>query len=102
MCYVAHPDENTVGVRELRQNLSVYLRRIRQGVELTVTERGVPVAILAPLPVPGSALAQLAANGLLLPARRPGAVGQLRPPVPAAAGAPPLSQVLDDLRDDIA
>jgi prevent-host-death family protein len=37
-----------VGVRELRQNLSVYLRRVADGETLQVTEHGRPVAILAP------------------------------------------------------
>jgi prevent-host-death family protein len=31
-----------VGVRELRQNLSVYLRRVARGESLEVTERGRP------------------------------------------------------------
>jgi prevent-host-death family protein len=35
-----------VGVRQLRQNLSVYLRRVRRGESLEVTERGQPVAVL--------------------------------------------------------
>lgn len=37
-----------VGIRELRQNLSVYLRRVAEGETLEVTERGRPVARLAP------------------------------------------------------
>ena len=41
-----------VGVRELRQNLSVYLRRVRRGEALEVTERGEPVAILQPIVAP--------------------------------------------------
>lgn len=52
-----------VGVRELRQNLSVYLRRVKQGEPLEVTERGQPVAILAPLPEPATALDRLIASG---------------------------------------
>ena len=39
-----------VGVRELRQNLSVYLRRVEAGESLPVTDRGRPVALLGPLP----------------------------------------------------
>jgi prevent-host-death family protein len=39
----------TVGVRELRQNLSVYLRRVKAGERLVVTEHNVPVADLVPL-----------------------------------------------------
>jgi prevent-host-death family protein len=40
----------TVGVRELRQNLSRYLERVKQGETLTVTERGHEVARLVPSP----------------------------------------------------
>jgi prevent-host-death family protein len=39
----------TVGVRELRQNLSRYLERVKEGETLTVTERGHEVARLSPL-----------------------------------------------------
>jgi prevent-host-death family protein len=39
-----------VGVRELRQNLSKYLHRVKQGEALTVTERGREVARVVPLP----------------------------------------------------
>jgi prevent-host-death family protein len=37
---------STVGVRELRQNLSKYLDRVKAGETLTVTERGKEVARL--------------------------------------------------------
>jgi prevent-host-death family protein len=37
-----------VGVRELRQNLSKYLDRVKDGESLTVTERGREVARLIP------------------------------------------------------
>lgn len=37
-----------VGVRELRQNLSRYLERVKDGETLTVTERGHEVARLVP------------------------------------------------------
>jgi len=52
-----------VGVRELRQNLSVYLRRVRQGEALEVTERGRTVAVLIPVPEPATALTKLIALG---------------------------------------
>jgi prevent-host-death family protein len=41
---------STVGVRELRQNLSVYLRRVAKGESFVVTDRREPVATLGPLP----------------------------------------------------
>jgi prevent-host-death family protein len=40
---------STVGVRELRQNLSVYLRRVARGESFVVTDRREPVAELVPL-----------------------------------------------------
>lgn len=39
---------STVGVRELRQNLSKYLTRVKEGESLVVTERGEEVAKLVP------------------------------------------------------
>ncbi len=53
-----------VGVRELRQNLRVYLRRIDQGERFEVTDRGTPVALLIPLPVSLSPLERLVAEGI--------------------------------------
>ena len=38
----------SVGIRELRQNLSRHLRRVAAGEQLVVTERGRPVAVLSP------------------------------------------------------
>ena len=39
-----------VGVRELKQQLSKYLDRAARGETIRVTDRGVPKAILAPVP----------------------------------------------------
>jgi prevent-host-death family protein len=38
----------TVGVRELKNNLSHYLRDVKRGKPITITERGQSVAILMP------------------------------------------------------
>lgn len=62
MCYMA-ARSSTVGVRELRQNLSVYLDRVKAGEPLTVAERGQPVAMLVPLPHASSTLERLIASG---------------------------------------
>jgi len=67
MCYMEAVEQ--VGVRELRQNLSVYLARIARGETLEVTDRGQPVAILAPLPKPTSVLERLKREGRLTPAK---------------------------------
>lgn len=58
-----------VNVRELRQNLSRYLRRVGAGETLRVAERGRPVALLSPLPEAGGALERLIGEGKLQPAR---------------------------------
>jgi len=58
---------NEVGVRELRQNLSRYLRRVASGERLEVTERGKAVAVLAPLSESSSALQRLVASGRARP-----------------------------------
>ena len=53
-----------IGVRELRQNASVYLERVKKGESIEVTERGVPVAILSPATsAPKSLLEQMIADG---------------------------------------
>jgi prevent-host-death family protein len=61
MCYMA--GRKQVAVRELRQNLSVHLRRVKKGEILEVTERGQPVAVLAPLPEEMSPVARLRLEG---------------------------------------
>jgi prevent-host-death family protein len=52
-----------VGVRELRQDLSRYLRRVRAGERFVVTERGHPLAVLAPWSDGTNPLDQLIAEG---------------------------------------
>lgn len=61
-----------VGVRELRQNLSKYLTRIKAGESLVVTERGNEVARLVPSgPGVDEGYARLAARfGATIPTAR--------------------------------
>jgi prevent-host-death family protein len=40
----------TVGVRELRNKLSQYLKRVEQGERIQVTDRGEVIALLIPAP----------------------------------------------------
>ena len=68
MCYnVRHMADSIVGVRELRQNLSVYLRRVQAGEALEVTDRGRPVAMLVPLHRPSTRVERLVASGRAVP-----------------------------------
>ena len=96
MCYMGHR-ARLVGVRELRQNLSVHLDRVKEGQTLTVTEHGHAVAELRPLPRMEDPIARLQASGQIIPARRP--VSTLPRPV-ALNLETPLSALLDELRED--
>ena len=67
----------SVGIRELKNKLSQYLRYARQGERLIVTERGKPIAIIQPVDTlehpsfPEQALARLAQEGMVrLPQKR--------------------------------
>ena len=62
MCYMRYR-AGEIGVRELRQNLSVYLRRVKAGETLEVKERGHRVAVLAPASAKATALDRLIAAG---------------------------------------
>ncbi len=97
MCYILCVMER-VGVRELRQNLSVYLRRVGRGEALVVTERGRPVATLQPIVEPDDPFARLEARGVRI-RRGAGNLGELPPPV-AVRPERPLGDVLEQLRED--
>lgn len=87
----------TVGVRQLRQNLSVYLRAIkRDGEPIEVTDRGEPVAVLAPITASDDEYDALEAAGLLRPAEAEWATLAAPTGPTTTAG----SEALDDLRED--
>ena len=98
MCYMSEGDRPArVGVRELRQNLSVYLDRVKAGETLEVTEHGQPVARLSPNPPERlSIVDQMIADGRITPAK-----GDHRtlPPPPKIPGRP-LSEILQEMRDE--
>jgi prevent-host-death family protein len=96
MCYMA-ARSRFVGVRELRQNLSVYLARVKKGQALTVTEHGRAVAELRPLPPAADEVSRLVEEGRVVPARR--APSALPRPLRLATDRP-ATTLLDELRDD--
>jgi prevent-host-death family protein len=88
-----------VGIRELRQNLSVYVKRVREeGRAYEVTERGEPVARLTPLTDrPTSLIEQMIADGRIAPATRQWS--DLPPPLAPLRGTS-LSTILEEMRDE--
>lgn len=86
----------TVGVAELRQNLSAYLRRVARGGRSVVTDWNRPVFELGPAPTPASELDRLVAEGRVSrPARRG------PPPLLELSGDPyALSRALDEIRGE--
>ncbi len=82
-----------VGVRELRQNLSVYLRRVTENQEvLEVTDRGQPVALLTPLPMSDDPIHRLEAMGLI--SRRATAHPSTLPDPAPHRGGPTLTEII--------
>lgn len=89
-----------VGVRELRQNLSVYLERIIAGERFEVTDRGLVVAMLIPVPPAATLAERLVADGRAMPATRDGrGLPPLRGKIPAGLGKR-LQRALQESRDD--
>jgi prevent-host-death family protein len=89
---------DTVGVRELRQNLSVYLERVKRGETLLVTEHRRRVAVLKPVAPQDGLVDRLISEGRASAAARPAAA---RPRAMKVRLRTPLSQLISDDRDDI-
>jgi prevent-host-death family protein len=87
----------STGIRELRQRASELLRRVEAGETIEITDRGRPVAVLAPLP-DQRPIDRLRATGDLVPAGSD--LTDLPEPLPLAAGQEPPSSVLERLRRD--
>ncbi len=92
---------STVGVKELKNQLTRYLRRTKHGEEIIITERGRPIGVIQPIQSEGKSasletrLARLAAQGFVtLPTRKP--VKRMRL---AKISGPPISKsILQDRR----
>lgn len=88
-----------IGARELKNRLGTYLRQVRSGVTIVVTDRGTPVAELrAVAPAAGdeeARLRDLAAMGLLT---RPSDSRPSAPPI--RLDGPPLADAIVDERED--
>lgn len=91
----------TVGARELKNRLGTYLRQVREGTTIVVTDRGKPVAelrTLAPAQTAEEArLQELVATGLLAP-RTGERLTERRKRIRIAG--PPMSEVIVEDRKD--
>ena len=84
----------SIGVRELRNNVAAVLRRAAAGERMTITVDGVPTAQIGPLePTNGPSLDDLVATGLVEAPRRG---RETREPDPVD---PPVDIRLDDVLD---
>lgn len=86
-----------IGIRELRQHASRWVRRVAEGESFEVTDRGRAVARLLPVP-PAHGVAALEAEGRI--SRAEGDLLRLGPRVKPTAGLPLPSEILAALRDD--
>lgn len=86
----------TVGVAQLRQNLSRYLKLVERGERLVVTDRNRPVAELGPPAVGSADLDRLVVEGRVQRPRR----RMLPAPLSVSGDARPLSSALDEIRGD--
>jgi prevent-host-death family protein len=84
-----------IGVRELRQRASEFLREVEAGRTLEVTDRGRPVALLVPVR-PAGQRQRLVARGRLV--RGAGDLLDLGPPLPPARNVPLPSKRLRKAR----
>jgi prevent-host-death family protein len=85
----------TIGVRQLRQQASRYLREVEAGETIQVTDRGRPVAMLVPVPAEGP-LSRLVSSGRLIPAE--GDLLELGEPLEPAPGVTLPSEELARMR----
>ncbi len=90
-----------IGIRELRQHASLYLRRVRAGEVITLTDRGEPFAEIRRITPAGGVLDRLVAEGR---ARLPEAdlAAFLAQPLPPASkrGRRALSDLVIEARAD--
>jgi prevent-host-death family protein len=96
VCYMTNEEPPTVGVRELRQNLSVYLSRVKRGEAFAVTEHGHPVARLVPNVSLVDPLDRLLAEGRAVPPRR----SHKDLPEPPRISGVSLGAILREMRDE--
>lgn len=84
-----------IGIRELRQNASVYVEKVKAGESVEITQRGELVAVMSPPRL--SPIEQLIAEGQVTLGS---GTWDDTPPFPADENGPSLSQILAEMRAD--
>ena len=87
-----------IGVRELRQNASQYLEKVKAGETVEVTDRGELVALLVPPTPAATARERLIREGRLVPAKGPWALPDL---LDIPQGAPSTTEALEEQHADL-
>ncbi len=93
----------TIGIREMKAHLSGYLREVKRGEELLISERGKAIARIVPVGAPAeegklhSALVKLALSGAIIlpPSYKPPRPPKVRKKV---KGAPFSKAIIEDRR----
>jgi prevent-host-death family protein len=90
-------ESNSVGVRELRQNASVLLRRVKAGEIIEITEHGTPIAKLVAVdPSKYGEYLEKKLETLIIPAKEPLSNLKLRDILDLPGR--PLSEILQENR----
>lgn len=93
--------EERVGMAELRQNLSRFLKRVRPGHRIIVTDHNRPVAMLVPPPDEQSVVDRLIAEGKLVAPKKRRKPGERFEPVKLRNYEPgSIMRILDEIRED--
>lgn len=90
----------SVGIRDLRQSLSAYIKRVKRGEAFAVTERGQEVAVITPSAARAGAVGRLVADLGATAAQED--LLSLGPPLPPreGSGATPISDALRAEREE--
>lgn len=90
----------SVGLREINQAFSRYMKIVKAGEDVLITERGRPIAVIKPVaPETDTAtkILHLEADGLLSPPKKK---GQPKNHPPISLSGQSLAQTVSDMRDE--
>lgn len=88
-----------IGLREANLHFSKFMKQVRNGEEIIVTERGIPIATIKPIIKKDNILSKLKAleqRGILKPATK----GNISNNVPLAIKGKPVSGIIIEYRED--